>query len=63
MVSRQRGSHIVFTQQDQAGKRTTVVPLHKAPKKGLNFKIRFPNERCRPTDPDDIVYKLAINIR
>lgn len=33
-VSRQRGSHVVLTKQDQTGKKITVVPLHKELKKG-----------------------------
>ena len=34
VVSRQRGSHVVLTKQDQVGKKITVVPLHKELKKG-----------------------------
>jgi predicted RNA binding protein YcfA (HicA-like mRNA interferase family) len=34
VVSRQRGSHVVLTKQDQADKKITVVPLHKELKKG-----------------------------
>lgn len=34
VVSRQRGSHVVLTKQEQTGKKVTVVPLHKELKKG-----------------------------
>ncbi len=34
IIARQRGSHVVLTNQTKSGKRTTVVPLHKELKKG-----------------------------
>jgi predicted RNA binding protein YcfA (HicA-like mRNA interferase family) len=34
VIARQRGSHVVLTNQMASGKRTTVVPLHKELKKG-----------------------------
>ncbi|HJQ09219.1 MAG TPA: type II toxin-antitoxin system HicA family toxin [Candidatus Saccharimonadales bacterium] len=34
VVSRQQGSHVVLTKQERAGKKITVVPLHKELKKG-----------------------------
>lgn len=34
IISRQRGSHVVLTKQEDASKRITVVPMHKELKKG-----------------------------
>lgn len=34
VVARQRGSHVVLTNQTDNDKRVTVVPLHKELKKG-----------------------------
>lgn len=34
VVARQKGSHVVLTKQTSAGKKVTVVPVHKELKKG-----------------------------
>ena len=34
VITRQRGSHVVLTNQTGTGKLTTVVPLHKELRKG-----------------------------